>query len=406
MYLYNNQKYIVIISAVFPPEQVTSAYLNYDLAKELSKEYKVIVLRPRPTRPIGAKFEDEIWQDPNFETIQIDSYTNPKSELKGRFKEALDFSRKCNKYIKSHHKEISFVYNDAWQLFGLYLIAKTCVKYNIPYIVPIQDIYPESLFTNKAIPRPIQNILNPILLYFDKYYQKHANLIRTISKEMADYLSQTRNIDDNKYLIINNWQNDEDFVDTHLSSTNTGPTFAYVGSINAHANVDLIIKAFVKANIPNSQLKIYGGGNQKDNCIRLVKELGVSNISFDFVSRKDIPHVQAEADVLVLALPKGNGNLCLPSKLTSYLLSGKPVIASVDYDSSSANILLSEKCGLVAKPDDLNSLSLKFQEFSSIPEIERKNMAAKSKAFAQKYLTRKSNLDKIVKAIKSNLKNE
>lgn len=71
---------IVIISAVFPPEQVTSAYLNYDLAKALAKDYKVTVLRPKPTRPIGATFQ-EGWCDPDFETMLIDSYTHPESEL-------------------------------------------------------------------------------------------------------------------------------------------------------------------------------------------------------------------------------------------------------------------------------------------------------------------------------------
>lgn len=396
-------KRIAIISAVFPPEQVTSAYLNYDLAKALSKYYNVVVLRPKPTRPIGATFKDEIWRDADFETIQIDSYTNPKSELIGRFKEAIDFSRKCCKYIKNHHKDIDFIYNDGWQLFGLYLIAKVCVKYNIPYIVPIQDIYPESLFTNKSIPKPIKRIVSPILMYFDKYYQKNASRIRTISSEMADYLSKTRNVNLNKYLIINNWQNDEDFTKDLNTSKSDKLTFAYVGSINAHANVDLIIEAFVKANIPDSQLKIYGGGNQKDTCISLVKELGASNISFDFVSRNEISQVQAKADVLVLALPKGNGNLCLPSKLTSYLLSGKPVIASVDIDSSTAKILISENCGMVAEPDSMDALSLTFKKFSKMSQIERNEMAVNSKSYAHKNLTRASNLDKLVMIIKDNL---
>ena len=51
------KKNVLIITAVFPPEQVTSAFLNYDLAHELAKDYEVTVLRPYPTRPIGAKFD-------------------------------------------------------------------------------------------------------------------------------------------------------------------------------------------------------------------------------------------------------------------------------------------------------------------------------------------------------------
>ena len=46
-------KNILIISAVFHPEPLTSAMMNYDLAVELAKEHKVTVLRPKPSRPIG-----------------------------------------------------------------------------------------------------------------------------------------------------------------------------------------------------------------------------------------------------------------------------------------------------------------------------------------------------------------
>ena len=53
------KKRIFIISAVLPPEQVTSVFLNYDLAHELAKKYDVTVLRPYPTRPIGAKLSSK-----------------------------------------------------------------------------------------------------------------------------------------------------------------------------------------------------------------------------------------------------------------------------------------------------------------------------------------------------------
>ena len=59
-------KRILIVSAVFPPEQVTSALLNYDLAHKLAKEYEVTVLRPYPTRPLGAKFENTEVEEKSF----------------------------------------------------------------------------------------------------------------------------------------------------------------------------------------------------------------------------------------------------------------------------------------------------------------------------------------------------
>lgn len=397
-----HKKSVLIISAVFPPEQVTSAYLNYDLAKALAKEFKVTVLRPKPTRPIGTTFQDN-WSAPFFETVIIDSYTHPESELIGRFKEARDFSKKSVQYLKNHKDKIDFVYNDGWQLFGLNIIAKACVKFNIPYIVPIQDVYPECLLTKSHIPGFAKKIINSILLPIDKYYQKHAYRVRTISEEMAEYLSSTREIDRKKYLVVNNWQNDDDFMNLPAAKASNKIIFEYVGSINVHANVDLMIKAFAEANIPNSELRIYGGGNQKENCQQLVKDLGLTNVSFGFVSRNEIPTVQSDASVLILALPTGNGNLCLPSKLTSYFLSGKPVLASVDQDSSTKRILEGEECGKTVAPDDIEALVNGFKYFAELTSEERDKMGDNSREYALKHLTREVNLSLVINSIKESI---
>ena len=394
------QKKILIISAVFPPEQVTSAFLNYDLAHELAKEYEVTVLRPYPTRPIGAKFESTGVGDISFKTILVDSYTHPQSELLGRFRESIDFGRKSAAYIKEHHKDIDFVYNDGWQLFGLNIVAKACKKYGIPYMVPIQDIYPECLFTNRNYPNILKACINGVLMPIDKYYQEQAACVRTISDEMRDYLSETRGVAKENYLVVNNWQNDADFLKEYPKRQEDGKIiYAYVGSINEHANVDLVIKAFAEAAIPNSEFRIYGGGNKKDECIQLVQQLGLSNVTFDFVSRDQIAYVQSQADVLILALPTGNGNLCLPSKLTSYMLSGKPVLASVDEESSTKRILSSSGAGYAVKPDSLESLIDGFKYFAELKKEKLNDMGASSLRYAKECLTREINLKLVVDRI-------
>lgn len=393
-------KHILIVSAVFPPEQVTSAFLNYDLAHELAKEFRVTVLRPYPTRPIGAKFETAEVEDKSFETILVDTYTHPQSELMGRFKESNDFGRKSVEYIKEHHGEIDFVYNDGWQLFGLYRVAKVCKKYGIPYMVPIQDIYPECLFTNKNYPALIKWMIKTVLLPLDRYYQKHAACVRTISDEMRDYLAKTRNVPKENYLVVNNWQNDEDFLKVYPARGNDGKlVFAYVGSINGHANVDLMIKTFVSAKLENAEFRIYGGGNKKDYCVNLVKELGAPNIVFDMVSRDKVAYVQSQADVLVLALPAGNGNLCLPSKMTSYMLSGKPVMASVDQDSSTTRFIHAADCGIAVEPDNTDAMVEGFRKIAQTSRIRLDAMGKNSREFAMKHLTREVNLRSVVEKI-------
>lgn len=393
-------KNILIITGVFPPEQVTSAYLNYDLAHVLAKEYEVTVLRPYPTRPIGAKFETAEVGDKSFKTILVESYTHPQSELLGRFRESIDFGRKTSAYIKEHNKEIDFVYNDSWHLFGSILVAKVCKKYRIPYMVPIQDIYPECLFTNRDYPGILKACINGVLMPIDKYYQKHAACVRTISDEMRDYLSETRNVPKENYLVVNNWQNDADFLKEYPKRKEDRKIiYAYVGSINEHANVDLMIRAFAEAAIPNSVFRIYGGGNKKEYCVNLVKDMGLTNVVFDQVSRDKVAFVQSQADVLVLALPAGNGNLCLPSKLTSYMLSGKPVLASVDEESSTKRILSSSSAGYAVKPDSLESFIDGFKYFAELNKEKLNDMGVSSLHYAKEHLTREINLKLVVDRI-------
>lgn len=395
-----SSKKILIVSGVFPPEQVTSAFLNYDLAHELAKEYDVTVLRPYPTRPIGAEFKTADVEDKSFRTILVNSYTHPQSELVGRFKESISFGRKTTDYIKKHHNEINFVYNDGWHLFGTILVAKACRKYGIPYMVPIQDIYPECLFTNRRYSAIIKACINGVLFPIDKYYQKHAACVRTISEEMRDYLSETRRVPKDNYLVVNNWQNDADFLKDYPCRENDGKIiYAYVGSINEHANVDLMIKAFADAAIPNSEFRIYGGGNKKDECVQLVQQLGLNNVTFDFVSREQIAYVQSQVDVLLLALPTGNGNLCLPSKLTSYMLSGKPVLASVDEESSTKRILSSSGAGYAVKPDSLESFIDGFKYFAELSKEKLNDMGVSSLHYAKEHLTREINLKLVVDRI-------
>ena len=226
----------------------------------------------------------------------------------------------------------------------------------------------------------------------DKYYTRHAVKVRTISKEMAAYMSDTRKLPLDHYLVLDNWQNEDDFESFPKRKPDGHLVFAYVGSINVHSNVELIIRAFDKAAIPNSKLRIFGGGNRKEQCVQLAKELGADNISFGLVSRDKVPEVQSEADILVLALPSGNGGLCLPSKMTSYMLSGKPILASIDADSATERYINEAKCGIAVNPDNLDSLKKGFEMFGNMSSDEIVRMGHNSKVFADNHLTRKANL--------------
>lgn len=393
---------ILIVASVFPPDAVTSAYLNVDLAKALSMSDKVTVIRPFPSRPKGVTYTaNDIPQYDSFETVLVDTYRCPSSKIIGRFKESISFGRACKNYIDEHHDKIDFIYNHSWHLFGYYIVAKTAVKYGIPYMTVVQDIYPESLFTSRHLPGLIQKLIMKTLGWLDRYTLRNAARVRTISEEMRFYLIKTRGLDENKVFSVDNWQDDSNHFYETLSLSNKSFVFEYLGSINSHSNVDLIIRAFAKAKLADAELRIFGGGNKKNECIQLVQDLGLDNVRFDYVQRDKVPQVQAEASVLVLALSKGNGAYSLPSKVTSYMLSGRPILASVDVESATTRYINNAHCGIAVPPADEEALANAFKDLYSMKHDDLVKMGASARNFAETHLTRDYNLNIVVNQIKS-----
>lgn len=391
---------ILIVASVFPPDAVTSAYLNVDLAKALARTDKVTVIRPFPSRPKGVTYtSNDIQQYDSFETVLVDTYRCPSSKILGRFRESISYGRACKKYIKEHHDEIDYIYNHSWHLFGYYIVAKTAVKYGIPYMTVVQDIYPESLFTSRHFPSFVKRIIKSTLGRLDKYILSHASRVRTISEEMRKYLIATRGLDEKKVFAVDNWQDDTNhFYEPKQKGDSF--VFTYLGSINSHSNVDLIIRSFAKADIPEARLKIYGGGNKKEECVGLVNSLGAKNIEFDYVERTKVPNKQAEADVLIFALSKGNGAFSLPSKVTSYMLSGRPILASIDQDSATTRYINDAQCGFTVAPDNEDNLVEGFKKMYSLSDNELATMGHNAREFAEKHLTRDVNLSIVINKIK------
>ena len=395
-------KHVLIISANFPPEPVTSAVMNCDLAEALSKYYRVTVLTPPPSRPREMDFSRAERPEGNYRIIQQESYVHPKSQMMGRFRESYSFGRCSARYIRAHHKEIDFVYNDGWQFVGLYLVARACVKYGIPYLVPIQDIYPESLLTKLPKLQLLRTFVRSIMAPFDRYYIRHAARVRTISPLMADYLARTRRVKRERFLVVANWQDETGFnIDytTIESGADTTVRFMFAGNNSRQANVDLIINAFVDAALDNAELYIMGGGNERERCEELARQRSADNVFFGSIPEGKVPEVQSRADVMVLALAHGTATLCIPSKLVAYMLSGKAVLASVEEESDTAKILHEVQCGMVTPEDNRPRLTEAFKKLAAMPKDELQKMGECSRRYAERNLSREANLKRVVEVI-------
>ena len=399
------RKQVLMACGVFWPEPIVSAGLMKDLAEALAQEYDVTVVSPKPTRPMGFKvpeFSDEGYP---FKIVRVNSYTSPQSALIGRFRESYSNGKAVVKYIEEHNGEFDFVYNDSWHLFGRGLITKVCKKYGIPYITPVQDIYPESITSKLPNIKPLKWLVNKTLMPLDLYCLNNAKLIHTNSEKMKQDLMTSRNLSSDKFVVVRNWQNEQDFLDYAAKKTedkeDTPFTFMYLGNIGPLAGVDTLFDALKLAELPNARLVVAGSGSAKSSLQEKAKEYKDCNIEFWDVPAGMVPATQDKADVMCLPVKKGFAISSVPSKLPAYMFSKKPVLAAVDSMSDTAECVRLSDGGWVALPEDPQSIADCMKSAYATSKEDLQAMGKRGFDHAISRFSRGVNLKVLVDACKS-----
>lgn len=388
----------LIISAVYPPEPVVSAQLSSDIYHDLkSKGHKVRVLHPYPSRPNGFSFEDTVLTDED--EITTESSVCPQSSLIGRMRESWSFGKACQMYVRNHQSEISCIYANAWPMFSQKAIVKAAKKYGIPCVIHVQDVYPES-FSNK-LPGLIGKLIQSLLLPMDRYILSNCTKVVAISEKMKNYLAETRGIDKDKISVVINWQNEKEFLDFQDGSNGVAIerpfTFMYLGNIGPVAGVDLLIDAFMQANLLNARLVIAGSGSMKESLKE--KASGCKEIEFWDVPNGRVPEIQSKADVMMLPIKKGAARSSIPSKLPAYMFSAKPIIGCIDADSDTATAIREAGCGWVIQPENVEKLSEKMRMVAAMEKSCLDDKGKKAQAFGLDHFSKKENLNRLVKVI-------
>jgi glycosyltransferase involved in cell wall biosynthesis len=267
------------------------------------------------------------------------------------------------------------------------------------------DTYPESAFAK--IPEWAAAFVGTPLLFIDKTNALQASKVVTVSENMRKTYESTRGVPAHKLEVVRTWQDEEPFVrqfDRRATAKryNVEPDrfcFAYLGNIGAVAGVEHLIRSFGKAKLNGAQLLIIGQGSRKEACVQLA---GQTKARIQFLSDPEVanvPMLQSLADVCLLPLKRGAAFSSIPSKLSAYMLSGKPVLASVDTGSDSAELIRTARCGWVVDPEDVGALSQKMGELHSWDATALATTGTNGRAYALTNLSKTRGVKKLAGVI-------
>jgi len=157
----------------------------------------------------------------------------------------------------------------------------------------------------------------------------------------------------------------------------------HTGNMGAKQDLENVVCA-ADALPRNSHIKIYlvGHGNQESNLKTLCA--GKNNIAvLPAVSDADYSALLSAADLLLVNERSTQMEMSLPSKLTSYLYSERPVIAAVPRGGATWKFL--DGVAELVEAGDPNALALKIEELSS-NQSRLDELAKLGSAFAVKHL--------------------
>jgi glycosyltransferase involved in cell wall biosynthesis len=392
--------------------------MSQDLANFLAEQgNSMTVVCPHPTRPLGTDYSaysisDKILvsHEGNVEVVRLPSFSSPQSKLISRMRESWSFGKLCCRYLSDRAARPDALYVRAWPLLGQALIAGYAKKHHIPMVLQIMDIYPESLLNKLSVTARIFSA-EPLRL-LDRWIARKATNISVISESMQKTYVNNRRISAEKIVIIPTWQDEmmfESVADREEVCGRYGVpsdrfTFAYLGNIGPVAGVDFLVRAFHSAGIDDAQLLVIGDGSEKNSCVDLAHRLGARSIIFiSDPDARNVPQLQSMADVFLLPMKRGAGSSSIPSKLSAYLLSSKPVIATVDEDSETATAIRDGVCGWVGPPEDQEWLSAKMRAIVAMTTNELSALGANGKEFALAHFSKAQGVKRLADLVNTSV---
>ena len=163
-------------------------------------------------------------------------------------------------------------------------------------------------------------------------------------------------------------------------------TVVHTGNMGMKQGLEVVVDAarLAEREHVNLQFVLVGDGNQRAE-LRTRAE-GLRNIRFvSPLSAEDYPYALAAADILLLTERRSVREMSMPSKLTSYSASHRPLIASVAREGVTGTFLAERGAALIVDQGDPKELMRGIESLSADPELAAGIAGALSALYAGEY---------------------
>jgi colanic acid biosynthesis glycosyl transferase WcaI len=396
---------VTLISCVYPPEPVVSAQTSSQLAQALLEQgHEVTVIIPYPNRPGGRLYPGykrrlfQLQKKDGISLVHCFSTLSTRPSVLSRLVENITFGlSSASALAVMEHPQV--IYSNTWPLFATGLAMLVAKFRHIPVVISVQDLYPESLISQKRISE--HHWVYRLLLRLDCWIARNSRVVIVISEHFANVYRSNRGVNPHQLKLIPNWCKPESvqvlpIQDTIRASEGIPADsflFVYGGNISTSAGLETVIEAFnilteAQPNCPH--FLIAGDGSSLQACQQAVKKLNKPVVHFHTPWHiEETSEVLASADVLMLPTYGQQSLVSTPSKIITYMLASRPVLALASPESDLAHMIQQANCGWVVAPDQPERLAHLLIEIQQLPKQEIKQRGQAGRNYALESATDK-----------------
>ncbi|MEO8208920.1 MAG: glycosyltransferase family 4 protein [bacterium] len=275
--------------------------------------------------------------------------------------------------------------------FSVYLISKIL---RCPYILDIQDIYPETLEVLGIIK---SKVIIKFLEFLEIFLYKRAKKIIVISSGFKKTLVD-RGISRDKVEVIENWADPDVFVNSEEMRKKLSQKYSFngkfivmfVGTIGICQGLENSIKALeMLKEIEDIHFVFLGDGVSKNFLVNYVSNNNLKNATF--IERQPhnlIPDFMSLGDVYLSHIRNNRlYSVTIPCKTYEYLAMGKPILMAVTGEGK--ELVERLKSGIGVEPENPNNLADAVKEIYYNKELY-KSLMNNGREYIINYANRKN----------------
>lgn len=255
---------------------------------------------------------------------------------------------------------------------------------NVPLVVWVQDLWPESLSATAVISN--QWLLN-LVGHVVRFIYRSCDRILVQSIAFVDPVAALTDDPKKIYYYPNFYQLSSDqlpsqratelvkFLQAHFS-------VVFAGNIGKAQAVDTIVAAArLLLPYPNFLIVIVGSGSMENWLAQQQAAHGLTNLTLaGRFEASDMPAIFEASEALLVSLsPESTFSLTIPSKVQAYLAAGRPILAALDGEG--ARIVHEAGAGLCSEAGNANALADNVLRMAAMSPSERLQMGQNGRKY-------------------------